>query len=156
MSLSLIGKSRKSAFGKVNEWPVLGALYQPLSQRIVENVISFLSPTFSFFPQPVLEKITLPGQPESLGCPLFPLAVYGSEGLVRGRKRQQSMSMDVVRHEQKQMRPPKACFLSVPDRLENHFSYTRDSQLVCPPHGAIDRDEENFLLRIYPQRDFMR
>jgi hypothetical protein len=79
----------------------------------------------------VLEEIILPVEAQLLGRPFLPFADQQPERLARRRKREQRMQM--IGHEQKEIRPPQIFFLP-----------------------AIDGDKIRFLARFHPQRNLVR
>jgi hypothetical protein len=62
----------------------------------------------------------------------------------------------MIRHQQKNMRPPQEMLLPVPDRFKQLVRHRRQSQLIVETFPAIDGDEIDFPVRIHPQRNVMR
>src|SRR6266540_2673004 len=105
--------------------------------------------------QPMLEEITLPGNAEFFCCPFLPFTDNQFERFARWRKRQQRMQM--VRHEQEQIRPPQELFLPVTDGFKQSLGDdVGQRELIFETFFAFDADEIYFLLWINPGRNFVR
>src|SRR5262245_54963661 len=82
------------------------------------------------------------------------LSQYQSERFARWRKREQGMQM--IGHEQKQIRPPQKLLLPMLNGCEDLLGNLREGRLILEAPPAVDRDEIDFLARIDPQRDVVR
>ena len=100
------------AVSKIDERPIFGMRHEFFSHRILQNVIRFFPATF-IMPQAMLKEITLPMDADGLSRPFFPFTDDQFDRFVRGWKRNQCMN--VIRHDQKNMRPPKVMILTMPD-----------------------------------------
>ena len=148
-----IKKLRTFAVGEINERPVFRTLDQFLAHGILQNVIRFI-PAALFASQAMLEKIALPADAHGFGRPFLPFADNELERLAGRRERNQRMN--VIRHEQKNMRPPEILILTMPDGFKENRCDCVRGELVGHARFAIDGDEINLFLRINPQRDFVR
>jgi hypothetical protein len=153
LSLPLIGKLRALAAGEINERPVLRTRRQVFPHWILQNVISLFAATF-LVSQPVFEKIALPADARGFSRPFLPFADNQPDWFVGWGKGNQGVNM--IGHEQEYMWPPKALFLPVPDRFKECFGDFVGGQLIRSTQFAIDGNEINLPLRIYPQRNLMR
>ena len=77
-------------------------------------------------PQSVLEEVTLPNDAELLRRPLFPLAHDAADGFAGRRKADERMQM--VGHQEKQVRPPEVPFLPVLHRFKKRVGPPRTTQ----------------------------
>ena len=146
-------KWRTLAIGEINEWPVFGTRREFFPHGILQDVIS-LFPTAFCVSQPVLEEIALPANARGLGRPFFPFADDEPDAFAGWRKGNQGVNM--IGHEQENMRPPKSLLLPMPDGFkESRRNFVR-GQLAGSTQFAIDGDEVNLPLRINPQRNFVR
>ncbi len=150
---SLPFKFRPFAITKINERPIFQTCNQTLAHRICQNVIRFLTSTL-VVPQTMLKEIALPDDADFFGSPLLPFRDNLFERLSRRRKRQKCMQM--IRHEQKQIRPPQKRLLSMPNCFKQFFSYIRQSELIHKTLVTVDGNKIDLLLRIHPQRHLMR
>jgi hypothetical protein len=148
-----ICKLRALAIGEINKWPVFSTRREFFSHRILQNVISFF-PTAFCMSQPMFKEIALPANTRGFGRPFFPFADDALDGFARRRERNQSVNM--IGHKQENMRPPKSLLLPMPDGFKESRCYFVRSQLAGSTHNAIDGDEVNLLLRVNPQRNFVR
>jgi hypothetical protein len=62
----------------------------------------------------------------------------------------------MIRHQQKNVRPPNSLLLPVPDSFKKLPGNFRPGQLIGSPILAIDGYKINLAMRIDPQRDVMR
>ena len=83
--------------------PVIGSGYQPLAHRVVANVSPFFSQAF-IVSKSVIEKIPLPNNPFLACKEAFPVLDCALDGGFLGKGDQ---GMEMVRHEQKQVNPPR-------------------------------------------------
>ena len=100
------------AVAEINEWPIFQARDQLLANGILQNVFRFLAPAF-VLAQPVFKEIALPDDAEFLGRPFLPFfddELQRFPGRWKGKQ-----CVQVVRHEQEEMRPPQQLFLSMAD-----------------------------------------
>src|SRR5258706_3317005 len=61
----------------------------------------------------------------------------------------------MIRHQQKQMRPPKKFLLPVTDGFKQFFGHVRQGQLIAKAFLTVDGDEIDFPMRIHPERDLV-
>src|SRR5262249_40992759 len=116
--------------------------------RIVQNVIRFLLCTL-VMSQSVLEKVPLPLNAQRSSGPSFPIRNHTLNRSLRRRKTDQPVNM--VRHDQKQIRKPQPAVLTECDTVQQGLRNLRFSQLVSVTHLAINRQVVNLLLRINPE-----
>jgi len=145
-------KWRALAVGKVNERPVFGTRREFFPHGIAQDVISLFPAAFCVS-QPMLEEIALPANAHGLGRPFFPLADDELDAFAGWRKGNQGVNM--IGHEQENMRPPKSLLLPMPDGFKESRRNSVRGKLVGPTQFAIDGDEVNRPLRVNPQRNFV-
>ena len=102
----------------------------------------------------MLKEIPLPNDADYFRRPLLPFTDDGLQRLAGGRKGNQRMQM--IRHQQKNVRPPQKLFLSVTDGFKQSRGDFRQSKLVAAAFPAVDGDEINFAVRVNPQWHVMR
>ncbi|HTB82533.1 MAG TPA: hypothetical protein VK742_02660 [Candidatus Sulfotelmatobacter sp.] len=168
-ALSLPGELRTLAICKINKRPIFRTCDEFFPDRIFQNVIRFLFPAF-IIPQAVFKKVALPKDAGLFRRPFLPFADDILDSFAGRRKRNQRMQM--VRHQQKQMRPPQEFFLPMANRFKNACGNLRQGKLISAsrlqartPRGlfaviksfpAVDRYEIDFLLRVNPQWNVVR
>ena len=64
--------------------------------------------------------------------------------------------MQVVGHEQEQIRPPQKLFLPVTDGFKQSLGDVGQGELISETFFAFDADEINFFLRVNPGRNLVR
>ena len=62
----------------------------------------------------------------------------------------------MIRHQQKNVRPPQKLFLPVADGFKQAGGNFRQGKLVMAAFPAVDGDEINFPVRVNPQWHVMR
>jgi len=144
---------RALTVGEMDEWPVFGMGCEFLSHRILQNVIR-LCPAAFFLSQAMFKKVALPVDADGFGGPFLPFTDNQLDRLA-GR-REGNQGVDVIGHEQENMRPPKSLLQAMLDGFKNGRCDVVRGKLVDPARFAFDGDEVNFLLRINPQRNFVR
>jgi len=144
---------RMLAGGEIYERPVFGSHHQFFPHGIFQDVIGLFTAAF-FLSQPMLKEIPLPANAESFCRPFLPFADDMFDRFARRRKRNQGMEM--VGHQQKNMRPPQSLILPVTDGFKERRRSFFDGQLVGSAQFTIDGDKINLPLRINPQRDCVR
>ena len=150
---SLIFKPRSFAIAEIDVGPVFRTRHELLPHWIGQNVIPFLSAAL-LVSQPVLEEVLLPGDADLFGRPFLPFAHDPPDWFGRWGKRQQRMQM--IRHQQKHIRPPQICLLPMLDSFKQLCRHGRQGQLIAMALLTIDGDEIRFLVRINPQRNLVR
>ena len=151
--MSLPFKLRALPVSEINKWPIFGTRCELFPYGISQDIIS-LFPAAFLMPQPMFKEITLPADANVLGRPFFPFADDALYGFTRWREGNQGVNM--IGHEQEQIRPPKPFLLSMPEGFEESRRNFIYGQLVCSSHFAINGDEVNLSLRINPKGDFVR
>ncbi len=151
--LNLRFKLRALAVGEIGEWPVFNASDKFFPHGVFQNVICFL-PTAFIVPQAMFEKIALPADADFLRRPFFPFADDGLDCFAGRRKRNQRVQM--VGHEQKNVRPPQKLFLPVTAGFKETFGNFRQRQLVATALQTVDADKINFPVWVNPQWNIMR
>ncbi|HNQ74664.1 MAG TPA: hypothetical protein PKN95_13820 [Verrucomicrobiota bacterium] len=171
-ALSLPRKLRPLAIREINERPLFGASDKLFPNRIFQNVIGLLPPAL-VVPQAMFKKIALPADADFFCRPFLPFADDALDGFVGRRKGNQRVQM--IRHQQKQMRPPQESFLPMADSLEQTNGNFRRGELIAisqfrvgtlrcgvrtaqravptivKSFPAVDGDEIDFALRVNPQ-----
>ena len=74
----------------------------------------------------------------------------------RNRRGKGNQGVNMIGHEQEYMWPPKTLFLPMPDSFKERLGNYAGGQLIHSTRFAIDGNEINLPLRIYPQRNLMR
>jgi hypothetical protein len=113
--VSLPFKVGAVAFGEVDEWPGFRTRRQLFAHWVFQDIFGFLLATF-VVAQAMLKEISLPANPDLFGCPFFPFANNVLHRFARRWKRKQCVQM--IGHQNEQVRPPKKRFLSVTHGLE--------------------------------------
>ena len=148
-----MGKMRVVAVGEINKRPRFGTVCQAFPYGIAQNIIRLVPAAF-LVSQPVFEEITLPANAQGLSRPFLPFADDELDGFVGWWKGNQCMNM--IGHEQKDIRPPKILLLPMPDRFKECIGDLVGGQLIRSTQFAIDGNEVNLPLRINPWRNFVR
>jgi len=144
---------RGLAIGEINKRPGFRTVCQVFPYGIKQNIIRLLPAAF-LVSQPVFKEITLPAYTHGFGRPFFPFADDELDGFVGWRKGNQRVNM--IGHEQKDIRPPKTLLLPMPDRFKEWLGDLVGGQLIRSTQFAIDGNEVNLPLRINPWRNFVR
>jgi len=118
---------RVLAIGEINKRPGVRTVCQTFPYGIAQNIIR-LVPTAFLVSQPVFEEITLPANAQGFGRPFFPFADDELDGFVGWRKGNQRVNM--IGHEQKDIRPPKTLLLPMPDRFKQRLGDSVGGQLI--------------------------
>jgi len=132
---------------EIYKWPIFGAGDEFFANRILQDIIGLLTPAF-VIPQPVLEEIALPVNADLLGGPFLPFADDGLQGLARRRKGHQRMK--VVRHQEKNVRPPQTFLLPMPDGVQQPHGNIRQRKLV--PLAGTSRCDVRTAQRAIPTK----
>ena len=143
-------KLRTLTIGEINKRPVLRSRHEFFPHGIFHNVICLLPPAF-IVPQPMFKEVALPADAGLLGRPFFPLAHHRLQRLAGRREGNQRVQM--IRHQEKNVRPPKKFLLPVTDGFKQTDGNLRPGEVVGKTFPAIDADEINFRVRVHPQRD---
>jgi len=88
--------------------------------------------------QTMIEEITLPLKAHFMGDVVFPLC---NRMLHAGLWSKTHQRMEMIRHEQKQMRPPIAALFPKQERIVDQRSCFKSGELVLPAWRCADGDE---------------
>src|SRR6476660_5130619 len=139
--------------GDEHVWPVLSSFDKACTNRVRQDIISFLTKAF-FLPQAMFKEITLPIDLQTFGSPFLPFTQNRLHPLCHLGK--QNDYVHVVRHYDDEPNVPNSLFVSIFDRLDQIGCDLVMCQLIHSTSSATNRNKVTGLARINPEWDIMR
>ena len=118
--------------------PILRCGRQSCPDRVHADVMRFFDQGL-VGPQPMVEKSPLPDNAQLPSCIMLPIAQRLDH---TGLEREAQQSVNVVRHENDEFRPPKTGFAAVKDGLDQSGGSTLAAKAVISAGKRANRDEE--------------
>jgi len=139
--------------GDEHVWPVLSSFDKACTNRVRQDIISFLTKAF-FLPQAMFKEITLPIDLQTFGSPFLPFTQNRLHPFCHLGKPNDYVPVDG--HYDGEPNVPNSLFVSIFDRLDQIGCDLVMRQLIDSTPSATNRNKVTGFARVYPEWDIMR